>query len=84
MKKELFPDNDNRDGSGNDPSEHWVGMPDFEQERQRPFSQVTIRFEDEEAMNSFAELIGQKLTPKTKSLWFPERGKSDVGLFRWK
>jgi hypothetical protein len=59
------------------PREHWTGMPEFEQKSQKPFSMIKVRFENEEALNEFAELIGQKLTPKTKSIWHPKlvRGK---------
>lgn len=55
----------------------WVGMPDFKQEKQEPFSKIIFRFETEEDLNDFSELIGQKLTPKTKSAWHPklDRGK---------
>lgn len=60
-----------------DPTEEWSGMPEFSQERQKPFSEIKIRFETEQDLQEFAELIGQKLTPKTKSIWHPalERGK---------
>jgi hypothetical protein len=54
----------------------WEGMPEFVQEKRRPFSQITVRFETEKDLNEFAEMIGQKLTAKTKSIWHPklERG----------
>lgn len=51
--------------------EEWRDMPEFVQEKQRPFAQVVIRFETQEALDEFSTLIGQKLTPKTKSLWHP-------------
>ena len=58
-------------------TEHWENMPEFKQEKEKPFSKVICRFENEHDLNEFAELIGQKLTPKTKSIWHPklERGK---------
>jgi len=56
---ELFPDDE------------WVGMPEFIQEKKEPYKKLIIRFETEEDYNDFAELIGQKLTPKTKSIWHP-------------
>lgn len=52
---------------------HWRGMPEFKQEKKRPFSQITVRFESEQDLNEFAEIIGQKLTPKTKSIWHPHK-----------
>ena len=58
--------------------EHWKNMPEFKQEKERPFSKIIIRFETEEDLNEFSEMIGQKLTPKTKSIWHPKliRGKN--------
>ena len=51
--------------------DEWQGMPEFIQLKQEPFACIKIRFENEEALNDFAEIIGQKLTPKTKSIWHP-------------
>lgn len=56
----------------NDVNEHWVGMPEFVQEKQEPYACIKVRFESEEALQSFAELIGQPLTQKTKSIWHPK------------
>lgn len=53
--------------------EHWKSMPEFEQEKQEPFSKIIVRFETEEDLQEFARLIGQALTPKTKSIWHPYR-----------
>ncbi len=49
----------------------WVGMPEFHQVKVEPFSTIKIRFETEQDLAAFAKLIGQKLTPKTKSIWHP-------------
>ena len=53
--------------------EEWVGMPEFIQEKQEPFSKIIVRFESEEDLREFAKLIGQNLTPKTKSIWHPHK-----------
>lgn len=55
----------------------WVGMPEFVQEESKPFALINVRFDNEEDLNEFAKMIGQKLTPKTKSIWHPAlvRGK---------
>lgn len=60
-----------------DPYEEWQGMPEFVQPKKEPFSQLIIRFENEDDMKEFSELINQKITPKTKSIWHPKliRGK---------
>ena len=49
----------------------WVGMPEFIQEKQSPYAQIIFRFESEDDLKQFSELIGQKLNKKTKSAWFP-------------
>lgn len=52
---------------------NWVDMPEFVQEKKAAFSQVLVRFETQEDLDAFAEIIGQKLTPKTKSIWHPHK-----------
>jgi hypothetical protein len=49
----------------------WVGMPEFVQSKKEPYSKIIIRFENEKDLQDFATLIGQSLTKKTKSIWFP-------------
>ena len=51
--------------------EEWRGMPEFVQEKKKPYAQIVCRFDNEEALQEFAKLIGQKLTNKTKSIWHP-------------
>lgn len=50
----------------------WEGMPEFIQEKQEPFNSIIIRFRNKEDMESFSKIVGQKLTNKTKSIWYPE------------
>lgn len=52
--------------------EIWKGMPEFIQEKQKPYAQIVFRFDNEEDLQEFATLIGQKLTNKTKSAWHPQ------------
>ena len=52
--------------------DEWVGMPEYVQEKQEPFSKIIFRFKDKDSLDKFSNLIGQKLTEKTKSAWFPE------------
>lgn len=56
----------------------WVGMPEFVQEKKKPFKELIIRFETEEDYLDFQKRIEQKLTNKTKSIWHPF--KSHWGL----
>lgn len=50
----------------------WKGMPEFVQEKQAPYAMIKVRFASQEALEEFSKLIGQKLTPKTKSIWHPQ------------
>ena len=54
----------------------WKDMPEFIQDKQEPFAKIIVRFGSQEDLDEFSELIGQKLTNKTKSIWHPqlERG----------
>jgi hypothetical protein len=67
----------------NSPEQHWFDMPEFEQKKQQPFACINVRFESEADLLAFAEITGIKLTPKTKSAWYPEAKKSDTGMKRW-
>lgn len=49
----------------------WNDMPEFVQEKQEPYAKIIFRFECEDDLKEFAELIGQKLNKKTKSAWYP-------------
>lgn len=49
----------------------WKDMPEFEQGKKEPYSKIIIRFENDEDLQDFANLIGQKLNKKTKSIWHP-------------
>jgi hypothetical protein len=64
-----------------DADEHeteWRGMPEFNQPDNGAFRQIIISFDDQEGVDNFAALIGQSLTKKTKSLWFPPRPTNKV------
>jgi len=49
----------------------WVGMPEFVQKKKEPYKKLIVRFETEQEYKDFSDLIGQKLTTKTKSIWHP-------------
>ena len=61
----------------------WEGMPEFVQEKKEPFSKIVIRFETEKDLNEFADLINQKLTDKTKSIWYPYKSHWGNGRKEW-
>jgi hypothetical protein len=62
---------------------HWVGMPEFVQEDKKPFKTIYLHFRNEEDYKTFAKLIDQDLTDKTKSTWYPKREVQDLWSLRW-
>lgn len=56
----------------------WRGMPEFNQPDNGAFRQIIISFDDQAGVDKFAKLIGQSLTDKTKSIWFPPRPMNKV------
>ena len=58
--------------------EEWQGMPEFVQEDMLPVQTIVVSFLTKEDVQQFANLIGQKLTYKTKSIWFPPKSRDVV------
>jgi hypothetical protein len=52
---------------------HWRGMPAFSNDHAPPYRKINVLFDSEEAVQEFAKLIGQPVTPRTKSFWFPPK-----------
>lgn len=52
--------------------EHWQGMPEFVQEDLMPWRSITVHFRNREDFDKFAELVQQRMTKLTPSIWFPE------------
>lgn len=58
----------------------WKGMPEFIQEDLLTSTRsIIIHFETKEDVDKFSELIGQKIMPKTKSIWFPKAKREPFG-----
>lgn len=55
-----------------DPSKEWDGMPEYDNEDQRSARQIVVHFKNNDDVDEFARRIGQSLTEKTKSIWYPE------------
>ena len=55
----------------------WKDMPEFIQENKQPVQKIIVSFESFEDVEKFAELVGYKLTKKSKSIWFPFRKNRD-------
>lgn len=56
----------------NDPREAWQGMPEFDQQDKTSFKSVVVHFKDQAAVDKFADLTKHQITPKTRSIWYPE------------
>ena len=67
----------------NDWKKHWVGMPELSQEDLSSFRKIVIHFRSDEDVAAFATLIGQQITPKQPSLWFPEMTHRIASDKRW-
>lgn len=61
-----------------DPHEHWVGMPDFDQDDANGARQLIVHFETEADVALFAQLVQQQITPKTKYIWYPEHKREST------
>ncbi|HON83255.1 MAG TPA: hypothetical protein PLI22_03850 [Caldisericia bacterium] len=52
--------------------EEWIGMPEYVQTNLTPFRTLYIHFENQTDVDDFAKLVNQKITSKTKYIWYPE------------
>lgn len=64
------------------PENEWKGMPEFNQEELKHFKLI-VHFVDDEAVNMFSELVGQKITEKTKYIWFPKQPNANMAAFEY-
>ena len=61
--------------------DEWQDMPEFIQDDLKPMQQIIVSFETKEDVKAFSDLVGQKLTYKTKSIWFPMQQKEKPSNF---
>jgi len=66
------------DGTPLNYDEHWQGMPEFNQEDMSSWHSIKVHFNDEQALMAFAQLIGQTVTDKTKSIYYPKQIHADL------
>lgn len=59
--------------------EEMQGMPEFENEKLNPFMSIKVSFLTEEDVKKFAAVIGQNITDKTKSIWYPKHIFDQMG-----
>ncbi|MCP4566797.1 MAG: ParB N-terminal domain-containing protein [FCB group bacterium] len=58
------------EASGN--ATEWDGMPEFVQNDESGIKAIIVHFKTQEDINEFSKLIGQNITEKTKSIWYPK------------
>jgi len=61
----------------------WKDMPEFIQKDLEPEIQIIVSFKNYKDVQEFGKLINQQLTPKTRSIWFPEVKIGNVADLRW-
>lgn len=65
------------DAGSVDPYAEWTGMPDYTNEKVG-FQTIKVHFRNPEDRDEFAELIGQRITDKTKWVWHPSEERKQV------
>lgn len=50
----------------------WRGMPEFVQEDLTPWKSIIVHFSTRGDLEVFSAVVDRKLTPNTRSFWFPE------------
>ena len=76
IKYEAFNQDDDDDQS-HDWKAEWQDMPEFVQKKQKPYFQVTVRFDSQKDLDDFAKLVGQEISPKTKAIWHPRLDRTE-------
>lgn len=77
MTKFLFEDIDIHE----EWREEWNDMPEYKYSDEiYEYQKILVHFKTEEDLKKFAKLIGQKISHKTDSIWYPQR-TGMVGLY---
>jgi len=71
------------DNAVTDFASEWENMPEFVQEDATAYRTIRVHFETDRDLELFSNLIGQKLTDKTKSIWYPKQEKNDTESKRY-
>ena len=74
---------DSDEDVGNFPEREWKDMPEFVQEKDEPYHKLIVRFDSKEDLDEFSALIGQKIGPKTTSIWHPKLEHGKNAELRW-
>ncbi len=52
--------------------DEWQDMPEYICENKNSFKDIIVHFKTEQDLKDFAKLINQRITSKTKYIWFPK------------
>lgn len=66
-----------------DPLAEWEDMPEYDQEDQMSYKSILVHFKNAKDYEDFKKFIGQDMTDKTKSIWFPEQKNMDTESKRY-
>ena len=58
--------------------DYWTGLPDYTHNDLEASKSIVVNFDDSAARKEFGRIIGQSITPNTKSIWFPP---AEIGRF---
>lgn len=61
----------------------WGGMPAYTPTNTEPMKKIVLKFKTEEDYHEFGKRFDIKLTPKTKSIFFPPRAICKLDIMRW-
>lgn len=65
------------------PNKEWAGMPEFNNIDKTSYRHVIVHFDDQDAVEKFFKVIGQKDTGNTKSIWYPPQKNMDTESKRY-
>ena len=62
---------------------HWRQMPEFSENGDPPFFTINFTFKSVSQLANFARLVKQRITQKTKYIYFPDKERDDLEPLRW-
>jgi hypothetical protein len=60
-----------------DPAAEWRGMPEFEHEDKTAYRSLVVHFADEQAVQGFAQIVGQNFSAEAKYIYYPEKERAE-------
>lgn len=61
-----------------DPDKEWDGMPEFNQEDKSAYRSLKVNFANDSDVERFSKLVEQKITEKTRGIWYPA---AEIGTY---